>query len=93
MDLWRACIIHCKRLTACYRKPKQSPKTTRMFTNKFLSTGLVIIALIANGYGFAWSLKTNSTLAIILSLVCFSSILCFIYFLQQYRKAMDEIDK
>lgn len=93
MDLFIPRILFYKRLTACYRKPKQSPKTTRMFANKFLSTGLVIIALIANGYGFAWSLKTNSTLAIILSLVCFSSILSFIYFLQQYRKAMDEIDQ
>lgn len=64
-----------------------------MFANKFLSTSLVIIALIANGYGFAWSLKTNSSLAIILSLVCFSAIMCFIYFLQQYRRAIDEMNQ
>lgn len=64
-----------------------------MLTNKFLSSLLVFIALIGNGYAFAWSLKTNSTIAIILSLVCFSAIICFIYFLQQYRRAMDEIDQ
>ncbi len=63
-----------------------------MFANKFLSTALVIIALIGNGYAFAWSLKTNSTLAIILSLVCFSAIITFIYFLQQYRRAIDEME-
>lgn len=63
-----------------------------MFANKLFTTTLVIIALIGNGYGFAWSLKTQSVLAIILSLVCFSAIMCFIYFLQQYRRALDEME-
>ncbi|GEM_PF-3385715 len=63
-----------------------------MLSNKTFSTALVIIALIGNGYAFAWSLKTNNTLAIILSLVCFSAIVTFIYFLQQYRRAIDEME-